>query len=41
METQAHSFAKIVADFLVVTILWSLLETLPGEWRAVTEAGKY
>jgi hypothetical protein len=40
MENQGQSFAKIVGDFLVVTLLWSLLDTLPGEWRAVTEAGK-
>jgi len=39
MENQPQSFANIVHEFLLTTLLWSLLDTLPGEWRDVTEAG--
>jgi len=41
MENQTMSFANIVSQFLITTMIWSLLDTLPGEWRPVTEAGVY
>jgi len=41
MDQQQLSFALIVTEYVVITLLWALSEVIFGEWRPVTESGKY